>query len=373
MITTVGNRDELKQFLAFPKRLHQDDDHHVPVLEAWLYRRLKKAGPWNDESRLRLFMAKMGNELVGTTWVLRDKAHDKHNKGDEAAFFGFFETIEDNEICDALVDGAATQARSWGAKILRGPRGLSRIDEMGVFIEGHGKPPFLAGHHPPYYRQLLESRGFKKQSDRVAYEIELDDGAGRPKPLPTKLEERANKVDIPGLVIRPVAFRHVRRDLGLAHEVFVDAFRNVPENTPMTRGQFVSVGSFFLAFANTNMLQLATVNGQAAGFALCFPELNEALWRARGVLLPAGWLRFLRGIGGIRTASWKLFGVMPEYRGSGLHALLIRHAIEGIRIAGYNRLEASLIDERNKPMRGIVESAGCTPYRRYRVFELPLD
>ena len=61
--------------------------------------------------------------------------------------------------------------------------------------------------------------------------------------------------------------------------------------------------------------------------------------------------------------------MLPEYRGTGLHALLIREAIHGIRIAGYGRLEASLIDERNGPMRKIVEGAGMTVYRRYRVYE----
>ena len=71
----------------------------------------------------------------------------------------------------------------------------------------------------------------------------------------------------------------------------------------------------------------------------------------------------------MRTASFKLLGVLPAYRGTGLHAVLIREAIRGIRRAGYDRLEASLIDERNRPMRHIVESAGMRIYRRYRVYE----
>jgi len=43
-----------------------------------------------------------------------------------------------------------------------------------------------------------------------------------------------------------------------------------------------------------------------------------------------------------------------------------------VKRAGYRRLEASLIDERNGPMRSIVESAGMTVYRRYRVYERPV-
>ena len=45
---------------------------------------------------------------------------------------------------------------------------------------------------------------------------------------------------------------------------------------------------------------------------------------------------------------------------------------EGVRGAGYERLEASVIDERNGPMRAVVEHAGMTVYRRYRFLERPL-
>ena len=76
--------------------------------------------------------------------------------------------------------------------------------------------------------------------------------------------------------------------------------------------------------------------------------------------------------GGLRTmdtASFKLLGVLPIYRGAGLHALLICEAINGVARAGYQRLEASLIDERNGPMRSIVEGAGMEIYKRFRVYE----
>jgi len=179
-------------------------------------------------------------------------------------------------------------------------------------------------------------------------------------------------VDIPGLEVRSVRWLRARRDLSLAHEVFVDAFRDVPENTPMPRAQFVNLGGAVLLLTNRHMLQLALVDGRPAGFALCFPELNEAAQHARGRLDPLGLWRFLTGLRRIETASFKLLGVLPEYRGTGLHALLIHHVVEGVKRAGYRRLEASLIDERNGPMRNIVESAGMTVYRRYRVYERPV-
>ena len=97
--------------------------------------------------------------------------------------------------------------------------------------------------------------------------------------------------------------------------------------------------------------------------------VNEAIIKAKGHLFPLGWMRLLWATRRIRTASFKLLGVLPEHRSSGLHAKLVVARISGIRAAGYRRLEASLIDERNGPMRHIVETAGMEVYKRYRVYE----
>ena len=137
----------------------------------------------------------------------------------------------------------------------------------------------------------------------------------------------------------------------------------------MTRAQYLAIGRVVLAASNGHMLQLATVHGQPAGFALIFPEVNEAIIRTRGHLLPLGWARLLTAKRHIHTASFKLIGVLPEYRKSGLHALMIERAVEGGRAAGYQRLEASLVDARNVRMRKVIEGAGMTIYRRYRLYQ----
>ena len=77
----------------------------------------------------------------------------------------------------------------------------------------------------------------------------------------------------------------------------------------------------------------------------------------------------MRGLWGIETAAFKLIGVVPELRGSGLHAALIAGVVAGAQRAGYRRMDGSVIDERNGPMRGVVEGVGMTVYRRYRFYE----
>ncbi|MCB9778465.1 MAG: GNAT family N-acetyltransferase [Alphaproteobacteria bacterium] len=359
----------IEKVLAFWHFLYRDDPCWVPPLAEVLTRRLDPGHPFFHDATLHLYVARRGDELVGTISSLRDLRHERH-KGEKVAFFGFFECIDEPAVAEALVERVRADARAWGAEVLRGPRNLSRVEEVGITVEGHDiPPPLLASHHPRSYQRLVEALGFEKHHDVLAYHRMLVEPDGSPTPIPEKLRERAVGCDIPGLVVRRARYRSLDHDLSLAHEVFVDAFRDVPENTPMPRDQFVALGRVFVLFSSRHLMQLATVDGRAAGFCICVPELNEAVIRAHGKLLPLGWARLAEGLRHVRTVSFKLIGVMPEFRGRGLNARLILAAVEGAQAAGYERVEGSLIDERNGASRGTVEGLELSVYRRYRIYD----
>ncbi|AUX40585.1 uncharacterized protein SOCE26_019860 [Sorangium cellulosum] len=371
-VEEVRSRAELAEILDLPLRLHAADPWYVPPLRALLLRRIDPGNPFFRDASLRFFRVRRGRETVGSVSLLLDEGHDRHS-GQRTAFFGFFECERDPEAARALLGAVSERAAALGATSLRGPRNVTRVEDVGLLIEGFGsRPPLLAGHHPPYYRELIEAEGFTKRFDMLAYDTPLFDAAGRRRELPEALRRKAASVDIPGLEVRRVSFRRVSRDMELAHAVFTEAYRTVPDVVPMSSAQFVSLGRLFVALADRDLLQLATVRGQPAAFAACLPELNEAFAAARGRLLPLGWARVAWALRRVRTASFKLIGVVPAFRSMGLHARLIQHVVDGLRAAGYERLEASLIHEDNMPMRHIVESAGCALYRRYRVYERPL-
>ncbi|MDF1562745.1 MAG: hypothetical protein P1V51_06860 [Deltaproteobacteria bacterium] len=372
-VRRVEDEGTERDFHALPYRIYRDDPTWVPPLDLYQRSRLSPKKPFFKEATLHRYVAYREGEPVGTISALRDPRHERVRE-ERTAFFGFFDLIDDAEVAEALIERVKADARSWGATTLRGPRNLTRVEEVGVVVEGFDRPqPMLAGASRPYYQALLEALGAEKHHDVLAYDIEMYFEDGRPKPIPDYLLQKASEVDLPGLVLRPANRLQLNRDLRLAHECFVEAFRDVPENTPMPLSQFVGLGRAFLFVSNRHMLQLATVDGKAAGFALCFPDLNEAIIKAQGKTLPFGWARLLWGLHGVRTSSFKLIGVLPEYRKSGLHSQMIVRAIDGSRDAGYRRMEASLVDERNDKMRKVVESTGMEVYRRYRFYDFQVD
>ncbi|MCB9676031.1 MAG: hypothetical protein H6737_12990 [Alphaproteobacteria bacterium] len=355
---------ESRLLFSLPRRLHGSDPAWVAPLEVYERSRLKPSNPFFEHAELAVFGAFRGTELVGTASALRDANFDRD---EGVVWFGFFESEDDPAIAEALMGRVRDQAKRWGGRSLRGPRNLTRWEYAGLTVEGFDTlPPMLQGHHPPHYAELLEGLGLERHHDTLAYEIDLYEADGRAKPIPDALRAKAEGCDIPGLQVRRARWRSMNADLIRAHEVLNEAYQTVPDVSPMPRATFLALGRAYLVFANTELMQLGLIDGRPAAFTACLPEVNEALVHARGRLLPLGLPRFVRGLRGVRTAAFKLIGVNPAYRGSGLHAKMIVNVVEGARRAGYSRIDGSVIDERNKPMRGVVEGVGMTVYRRYR-------
>jgi GNAT superfamily N-acetyltransferase len=361
--------DNPTEFLEFAESLHSGDPSYVPALKGWLKRRLKPSNPFFKDAELVLFGAYRGDKMVGRISALVDRRFNQ-SKGEAVCWFGFVDFEDSSEIATALFDAINSQAYSWGCTVLRGARNLTRLEDPGVTVSGFDRlPPMLASHHPAYIAQHLETAGFTKHHDLFAYEIDLFQEDGSPTPVPEALHAKADAVDIPGLVVRPFRWRHVWADMKRAFAVFDQAYRTVPDTATMPFSQFVSLALPFMIFTSPHLVQLALVDGKPAGFVLCLPEINEAMGEWRGTFGPRGALRFARRFRKIETAAFKLIGVMPEYRGTGLHAKMILAVVDGVRKAGYDRGDGSRIDERNKPMRGVVEGIGMEVYRTYRFFE----
>lgn len=369
-VRPVDGRRDLDALLALPHRLHAGDPAWVAPLTAVVRRRVDG---FAREGSLRLFVAERDGQVVGSISALRDRGFER-DQGERVAWFGFLELEDDAAVANALFDAASDQARAWGAVALRGPRDLTRLENVGLTVDGHDRlPPFLQGHHPAYYQRLVEGVGLEQHHDVLAYEIAVRGPGGELRDLPPEVAAKAREVDIPGLEVRAARRWTIGRDLRLAHAVLNEAYRTVPDVAPIPEATFVSLGRPYLAIADPRLLQLATVGDRPVGFAACLPELNEAFHAARGALLPVGWARIARDLRRVRTASFKLIGVVPDLRGTGLHARLIANVVDGVRAAGYHRVEASVIDERNGPMRAVVEGIGMTVYRRYRFYQRQLD
>jgi GNAT superfamily N-acetyltransferase len=114
------------------------------------------------------------------------------------------------------------------------------------------------------------------------------------------------------------------------------------------------------------------VDGEPVAFSIGLPDLNQALRHMNGRLLPFGIFKLLwyrRKIDRIRTL---LMGVIPEYRGKGIDALLHLQSIENGRTEGMYSSELSWVLESNENMVRVAKKLGAEIEKTYRMYRMDL-
>ena len=130
----------------------------------------REKNPFFEHAQAEYFLAEQDGEVVGRIAAISNRLHnDTHH--DKVGFFGFFESIDDQAVADALFDKAAEWCRARGHDVMRGPASFSTNDECGLLVDGFDKPPtIMTPHNPPYYIRLLDAAGFAKAKDLHMYE-----------------------------------------------------------------------------------------------------------------------------------------------------------------------------------------------------------
>ena len=119
---------------------------------------------------------------------------------------------------------------------------------------------------------------------------------------------------------------------------------------------------------------IAEKDGEAVGAALTLPDINQALAKMNGRLLPFGWVRFLLGKRKIDRLRVFALGVKHDYRHTGVAAgLYLKHLETGGKPGAIEGGEMGWILETNEPMNRAMEGMGGKVVKRYRIYEKALQ
>ncbi|NTV79451.1 MAG: N-acetyltransferase, partial [Clostridiales bacterium] len=95
-----------------------------------------------------------------------------HNNwyNEKRGFFGFFETVEDEEVVGRLFDAGRAWFAERGIEAIRGPMNPSLNYECGLLVEGFEDAPwFMMTYNKPYYNDFVERFGLKKVKDLLLF------------------------------------------------------------------------------------------------------------------------------------------------------------------------------------------------------------
>ena len=369
-IVPVRNRQDLHHFTQLPWQLYGDDPAWVPPLLFDLKKLLSpQKHPFHKHAAVQYFLARLNGQVVGRIAAIVNYRHIEFHK-ESIGFFGFFESIDDPEVAQALLTAAEQWVGQHGVRSIRGPMSFSTNEECGLLVDGfHTAPMVMMPHHRPYYARLLRRAGYAKAKDLWAYLIDLREDATIPERLVQGVERLRKKQAI---TIRSIDLRHFTEEIRVLHAIYHKAWSQNWGFVPMTEAEVDLLANTLRLVADPRLCLIAELENRPVGFALALPDYNQALRHMNGRLFPVGFLKFLWQRSRIDALRILLLGTNPDVRVRGLDAMLYLKLWQDVPAYGYRLVECSWILEDNWAMQRGLERMGAQIYKTYRIFEKTL-
>jgi GNAT superfamily N-acetyltransferase len=372
--TTPKQRDE---FIFFQWVPYKGNQYWCPPLISER-REFYTTHPFHEHADVAMFLAKRGGRTVGTIYAIDNRAHNEFHQ-ENIGMFGGFECLDDQTVAHALFDRAENWLRARGRSAMRGPFNFSTNEECGLLIDAFDDAPrVMMTYNPPYYQGLIEHEGYAKAMDLLAYRIEVNAQLGLSQ-FPPKLKRIMDKTMArDGIVIRKIDVKHLDEEVKRIIPIYNSSWAMNWGFVPMTAAEFEHLTYSLKDVFDPDLLHVVEAKGQPIGVALTLPDLCDPLRRAYPKPgTPELWTlaKFLFNYKVRKTQKYirmMIMGVLPQYRLSGIDALLMATTAEAGMKKGYTMGEASWILENNVPMRQGLENIGWKVYKTYRIFEKTL-
>jgi len=378
-IQPVSAPEERLAFIHFQWQVYRDDPYWVPPLISERIVFLdQERHPFYQHADVQLFMAYRDGRPVGTIAALVNHAHNEFHD-EQVGFFGLFEVLKDQEAANALLETACAWVRDKGMKAIRGPANYSTNEEIGLLVDGWDGPPVvMMTYNPRYYVDFIESAGFYKAMDLLAYYLDLTQFGPHGENLPPKFLRVTQKVrERGGFTTRKINMRCFNEEVNLFKGIYNSAWEKNWGFVPMTDAEIDHMAAGLKQILDPDILRFAEKDGQPIGAMVPLPDLNQALIRAYprpGV--PEWWtmvklLWYWKVRRCVTTMRAFAGGVLEPYRGRGVEALMLADlAMDAL--PRYKQCEISWVLENNIMMRRTAEVFGAKVYRTYRIYEKTL-
>ncbi|WP_343688249.1 hypothetical protein [Chitinophaga sp.] len=368
VIEQVSTKQQMKSFIDFPHDLYSNDPFYVPELFI-AQRDLLTPGkhPFHEHSQIQLFLALRDKKVVGRIAAINNRNHNAFN-GTNDGFFGFFECIPDITVSNALFNEAAEWLKKQGLSTIIGPVNFSTNETCGLLIEGFDSAPVvMMPYNRPYYIDLIRAAEMKENVTLIAWQVTADAVEDKPLRMMQLLENRLAQRNI---VVRKINLKRFDEEVVKIREIYNKAWDKNLGFVPMTDNEFAYLAKDLKMILDPDFCIVAEKDGQAIGFALAVPDLNQVLIKIRkGRLLPTGIFKLLLGKSKIKGVRVLALGVLEPFRKLGVEAVFYGQIIRDCRKKGINVAEASWILEHNDLMNSAIQAVNGQPYKRYRIYE----
>lgn len=370
-VRPVSSGRERKQFLQFPWQLYKDDPYWIPPLRLNQKELVGyKSHPFYLDAERETFLALRDGQVCGRIAAIINHAHNRRYD-EHRGFFGFFESIDDQQVASALFDTAGTWLKSKGMTAVRGPANPSLNYEVGLLVEGFDSSPFfMMTYNPPYYATLIENYGFARSQDLYAYwgHVEMLDSLDEKLAFIT--DAARERFDI---TIRPLNKKRFRQDV----ESFLDIYNKSLAGTwgfvPLSAAEIDHMAAGMRHLIVPELALMAEVDGKPIGACFGLLDYNPRIKEINGRLFPLGFLKLMTNRRALKNIRLIAANVVPEYQRWGVGLVLLSGLVPHVKSWGIQEAEFSWVLESNKLSRGSLERGGAKLAKTYRLYDYELS
>ncbi|MBN9352355.1 MAG: hypothetical protein J0H55_16875 [Chitinophagaceae bacterium] len=373
-LTEVEGKKLSHDFLLMPYKIYKTDPNYIRPLD-------KDVENVFDPAKNRAFrfgtckrwlLENDDGEYIGRIAAFVNAKYK--NKGDEqkTGGIGFFECINDQSAADMLFDVSKSWLAEKGMEAMDGPVNFGERDRFwGLVIEGFMPPIYLMNYNPPYYQKLFEDYGFKIFFNQMCFAMSVD----------TVLSEKFSAMHEKFKKQPEFSARYIRKSemRKFAHDfvtVYNAAWAKHEGNKNMTEESAMKMFGAMKPVIDERLVWFAYHNGEPVACWLNLPELNQIFKHFNGRLRLIEKLRFIlmqrRGV--IKKFTGIVFGVVPEFQGTGVDYFMIKEAANLIQYhTEYKEFEMQWQGDFNPKMLNISQNLGAHLSRKLATYRFLFD
>ena len=364
----TSNKSQVKRFVQFYYDLYKDCPEWVPPMYMDSYLPLnRKKHPFFEHSDADFFLAVDDGKVVGRICAAENKPFNSYH-GTHKAHFYAFDSVNDQQVANALFGATFDWAHARGLDTVIGPKGLSPFDGYGILVEGFEFRQMMSmmNYNFAYYPKLVEALGFEKEVDFVSCYLPAESFR-----LPERVERIAKRAMERGnLTVKN--FKSRKELLQWAWrigEAYNKTFIHNWEYYPFTPGDVQYAVDNVINFADYRLIKLILHGEDIVGFLFAFPDVSAAFQRAKGHLFPFGIIDLLLEMKRTKTVSGNGMGVLPEFQGTGGNAMLYAEMAKTVfSFNQFEHVEMTQVAETTRQMRADLKNLNGVEYKNHRVY-----
>lgn len=344
-VVEVKTKRQQKDFLDFPNKLYKNNPYYVPPLYMDEKKIFRKDYLYHDTCEDVFFNAYDDGKIVGRISGILQKAHNLKT-GENRIRFTRFDSVDSQEVANALFDAVFKWGKEKGADIVFGPLGYSDLEREGLLVEGFEElSTFEEQYNYEYYQHLIENYGFEKDVDWVEFKLyKPDEPDTKLKDTVDYLIKKNNLHFGEAKNVKEFINKYVDQFFNLLDETYENIYGTVPFTDSMKK---LMISNFKLMIDLKHVNVILDENENVVCLGISFPSIAEAVRKSNGHLTPLGIIRILKSIKHPKVIDLGLVGVSEKYMNKGINAAFVVAVMDMLENDNIDHCETNLNLEDN--------------------------